>query len=229
MNPSDPNLLMIEAAVRSLGTLCDHVVFVGGSTTGLLITEEARPQSRATQDVDVIIELASLPDYYELEQELRNRGFSPDTKVICRWHIDHLIFDVIPTRDIGLGFENRWYPLAAQRAKQHSLPSGAVIRVVTPPFFISTKLEAFYDRGNGDYGASHDMEDIITVVDGRVELIDEIETADADVRTYIKEEFDYLLATPEFVDSLSWHLLGDAASQARLPELIRRLRTIAGI
>lgn len=229
MNPNDPNVLMIEAAVRSLGTLCDHVVFVGGSTTGLLITENARPQARATQDVDVIVELASLPAYYELEKELRSRGFRSDTEVICRWHVGQLIFDVIPTRDVGLGFENRWYPLAAQRAEQRRLPSGAIIRVVTPPLFISTKLEAFYDRGNGDYGASHDMEDIITVIDGRAELIDEIEAADPEVRSYLKEEFDDLLATPEFVDSLSWHLPGDAVNQARLPELIRRLRAIAEI
>ena len=130
MNPNDPNVLMVEAAVRSLGDICDRVVFVGGSTTGLLVTEDSRPQARATQDVDVIVELASLPAYYELDKELRRSGFRSDAEVTCRWHIGELKFDVIPTRDVGLGFANRWYPLAAQRAERRALPSGAVIRVL---------------------------------------------------------------------------------------------------
>lgn len=229
MNPNDPNVLMIEAAVRSLGNLCERVIFVGGSTTGLLITEDSRPLARATQDIDVIIELASLPAYYELEKELRGRGFRSDTDITCRWHVGSLKFDVIPAKDVGLGFQNRWYPLAAKTAERHTLPSGASIRVVTPPFFIGTKLEAFYDRGNGDYGTSHDMEDIISVVDGRAELAREIAIADVELRDYITEEFDDLLARPEFLESLAWHLPGDVANQARLPELIRRLREIAGI
>ena len=229
MNQYDPNVIMIEAAVHSLGSLCERVVFVGGSTTGLLITEHARPPARATQDVDVIIEIASLPAYYELEQELRSRGFRSDKEITCRWHCGNLKFDVIPTKDVGLGFENRWYPSAAKNAARHTLPSGADIRVVTPPYFVGTKLEAFYDRGKGDYGTSHDMEDIVTVVDGRVELAEEIAGADSELRDYITEEFDDLLARPEFLESLAWHLPGDASNQARLPELIRRLRAIAGI
>lgn len=230
MNPNDPNVQMIEAAVQSLGgDLCERVVFVGGSTTGLLITEVSRPAARATQDVDVIVELASLPAYYELEKELRARGFRSDTEVICRWHVGSLKFDVIPTRDVGLGFENRWYPLAAQNANRLRLPSGAVIRVVAPPYFIGTKLEAFYGRGRGDYGASHDMEDIISIVDGRYELAEEILAADAELREYIREEFDDLISRPDFLESLAWHLPGDATNQARLPELIRRLREIAGL
>jgi predicted nucleotidyltransferase len=229
LNPNDPNVLMIEAAVRALGELCDRVVFVGGLTTGLLVTEDARPRARATQDIDVIVELASLSAYYKLGQELRDRGFRSDTEVTCRWHAGELKFDFIPTRDVGLGFENRWYPRAAEQAKRLSLPSGAIIRIVTPPYFVSTKLEAFYGRGEGDYRASHDLEDIVTVVDGRLELIDEVAAADSDVRSYIQEEFDDLLAREEFVDSLSGHLPGDAANQARLPELIRRFRALAGI
>lgn len=229
MNATDPNVLMVEAAVRSLGDICDRVVFVGGSTTGLLITESSRPQARATKDVDVIVELASLSAYYALEQELRSRGFSSDQEVTCRWHFGELKFDVIPTRDVGLGFENRWYPLAAQQSEQRLLPSGAVIKVIAPPLFIGTKLEAFHSRGNGDYGASHDMEDIIAVVDGRAELATEIAGSNAELTNYIREEFDDLLARSEFVDSLAWHLPGDAVNQARLPELIRRFRAIAGI
>jgi predicted nucleotidyltransferase len=192
------------------------------------MTDQTRPVARSTQDVDVIVELASLPAYYGLQKELKARGFREDHEITCRWHIGNLQIDVIPTRDVGLGFENRWYPLAAQRATPQTLPSGAIIRVVTPALFIATKLEAFYGRGRGDYGASHDMEDIISVVDGRPELAQEIALADKELRNYVIEEVDALLSTQEFVDSIAWHLPGDAQNQARLPEIIRRLRAISG-
>ena len=39
--------------------------------------------------------------------------------------------------------------------------------MVTAPYFMATKIEAFYGRGGDDFLGSHDMEDIITVIDGR--------------------------------------------------------------
>ena len=34
----NPNLAMLEIAVRALGDLCESLVFVGGCATGLLVT-----------------------------------------------------------------------------------------------------------------------------------------------------------------------------------------------
>lgn len=229
MNPHDPNILLVEFVVKSLGAICERFVFVGGSATGLLITDAARPPVRATKDVDVIAELASLVSYYQLQGELKRIGFQEDPEVTCRWRIGDLKVDVMPTKEVGLGFSNRWYPRAAQQATRYRLPSGAEIRLVSPPLFVATKLEAFHGRGNGDYGASHDMEDIVTVVDGRPELATEIAASDADLRAYIVDELDALLADEQFVDTLNWHFAGDAANQARVPEVIQRLRNIAGI
>jgi predicted nucleotidyltransferase len=229
MNPNDPNVLLVEFVVRSLGDICERFVFVGGSATGLLITDPARPPVRATKDVDVIAEIASLVGYYELQGELKRLGFREDPEVTCRWRIGDLKVDVMPTQEVVLGFTNRWYPRAAQQATRYRLPSGAEIRLVSPPLFIATKIEAFHGRGNGDYGVSHDMEDIVTVVDGRPELATEIAASDADLRAYIVEEIDALLADEQFVDTLNWHFAGDAANQARVPQVIQRFRNIAGI
>jgi hypothetical protein len=44
------------------------------------------------------------------------------------------------------------------------------IRVVTAPYFIATKLEAYKGRGKGDFVGSHDLEDLVSVVDGRENL-----------------------------------------------------------
>lgn len=50
------------------------------------------------------------------------------------------------------------------------LPSGKHIRMVSAPYFLITKLEAFDGRGGGDYLLSHDIEDIIAVLDGSPRL-----------------------------------------------------------
>ena len=52
-----PNLEMLRAAVKNLGELADEMVFVGGCTTGLLITDEGAAEVRATDDVDSIVEV----------------------------------------------------------------------------------------------------------------------------------------------------------------------------
>jgi hypothetical protein len=83
------------------------------------------------------------------------------------------------------------------------------------------------DRGQGDFLVSHDLEDIVTVVDGRPSLVDEVRAAPSDLSTYLRQQFQDLTNSSDFLDALAGHLPGDAASQARLPEPIRRLRALA--
>src|ERR1700722_20277338 len=68
-----------------------EIVFVGGCTTGLLISDSAASPVRATDDVDVIVEVASYAEYARFSKRLRNVGFSEDSSEgapICRWLID---------------------------------------------------------------------------------------------------------------------------------------------
>jgi hypothetical protein len=101
--------------------------------------------------------------------------------------------------------------------------------LVTAPCFLATKLEAFRDRGNCDYVASHDLEDIIAVIDGRGSIANDVEHGDPSIRRYLADEMRRLLAIPAFADALAGHLQSDAASQARRSIVIDRLRAIAGI
>jgi hypothetical protein len=93
--------------------------------------------------------------------------------------------------------------------------------VVTTPYFIGTKLEAFGGRGRGDFYASSDLEDIITVLDGCPSVVDEVETSPRELRRYIGKEVRRLLDNPEFVNALPGHLSGDEISQARVPMILR--------
>jgi hypothetical protein len=67
-------------------------------------------------------------------------------------------------------------------AEQRELELGLKILLVNPVYFCASKLEAFRDRGKNDYWGSHDLEDVIAVVDGRAELVREIRAAQNDVR-----------------------------------------------
>ena len=227
----DPNLPILTLIAKSLGTLCDSLVFVGGCATGLLLTTPRAQAIRATQDVDVVVHAVSTADYYAMEKAVESRGFKHDLSPeapICRWVLQGVALDLMPSQPGILGFHNRWYPLAIETAAQIKL-NGMDIRLITAPVFVATKFEAFHGRGNNDYLASHDLEDIITVVDGRPELVQEIEQADGELRRYIATEINALLEDRNFLMALAGHLPGDVASQARLPELLRRMRAIGNI
>jgi predicted nucleotidyltransferase len=103
------------------------------------------------------------------------------------------------------------------------------VRVVTAVYFCATKLEAFAGRGKHDYQSSHDLEDLMAVVDGRAELAEEIHSGPQDVRACIAAEFRTLFATPGFLDALPGYLLPDQASQARVSILLERLKKIEAL
>lgn len=216
LNPNDMNVMLLERVARSLGSeLCDQFAFVGGAVAGLLITDPANPMIRSTEDVDVVADVRALSDYHRLEKALRKRGFVQDMHAespICRWRVEGVAVDVMPTDESILGFSNRWYPRCVQTAQAIDLPSGLTIRLVSAPVFIGTKLEAFYGRGAGDYLASHDMSDIISVLDGRETLVNECRQTASDLRGYLAEKFSALLADRRFLDALPGHLPGDAIS-----------------
>jgi len=223
--------LLIEAA-RLLKPLLGELVFVGGSTTALLITDNAAAEVRPTYDVDAIAEITSYAAYAHFSERLRKCGFTEDTSEgapICRWRQKKTILDVMPLDERILGFSNRWYKAAMDSALVHEVESDLRVRVVDPVYFCATKLEAFAGRGKGDYQSSHDLEDLIAVSDGRSELANEILAGPKDVRAYIATEISKLLATPAFLDALPGYLLPDQASQARVSILLERLKTMAVI
>lgn len=233
LNPNDPNVVMLELVARHLGDdLCGQFAFVGGAVAGLLITDPAMPAIRPTEDVDIVAEVLALADYHRIEKLLRARGFAQDMRPgapICRWQVAGVTVDVMPTNEEILGFANRWYPLCVTTAEPLALPSGVSIRVIQAPVFVGTKLEAFHGRGAGDYLFSPDLGDILSVVDGRDNLINECMQAPQPLRAYLAEQFTTLLADRRFLDALPGHLPGDAISQDRLPDLEDKIRRIAGL
>lgn len=112
------NLAMLELVASKLEKLCDDVVFLGGYTTALFITDTHTPDARMTFDVDCIVDVISKSEYYQLAEKLREKGFeqSHQDNIICRWHYEDVSLDVMPTDEKILGFSNKWYKSAIQHA-----------------------------------------------------------------------------------------------------------------
>jgi predicted nucleotidyltransferase len=228
---NNPNITMLDLMAQRLGPeLCENMVFVGGAAAGLLITDLALPAIRRTDDIDVVTPTQALEDFHKLENQLRELGFTPDMRPeapLCRWQIDNMTVDVMPSKEEVLGFANRWYVLSVATAQIHELPSGTRVKVIRAPEFIATKLEAFFGRGQGDFLFSHDIGDIISVIDGRESLLLECQASHRPLREYLSLQFQSLLKNMVFLDSLPGHLPPDLASQERLPDLLQTIQHIA--
>lgn len=109
----DTLIQMLEAVAQALGEeLREQVAFVGGCTTVLLITDDFTLESiRGTDDVDLVIHLAGTPAWYQLEQQLKTRGFkiTGQDEVTCRFRLGALKVDFMPTVEEVLGFANPWF------------------------------------------------------------------------------------------------------------------------
>lgn len=230
--PLDPNRPILLMIAKALGDLRKQLVFVGGCATGLLVTRMRADVIRPTEDVDLVAQVATVQAYHAFEGELRCRGFVQDMTAgapICRWRFNAIAVDFMPSEPHILGFSNRWYPLAIETAQLVSLDHETVIKLIAAPVFIATKLEAFLGRGQGDFLMSHDLEDVVTVIDGRPELLDEIKTSPPELCQYVREQFSGLIRNDHFMTALQGYLPGDMASQARLGSLLEKINAIASI
>lgn len=216
------NILRIRAVSTALQELGNSVVFVGGATVSLYAdreTEEVRP----TDDVDILIELISYNDYAAIEKRLREKGFvnDIDSKVICRYKIQGIIVDVMPTSDEILGFTNIWYSPGFANSITYQLTEETEIRILAPTYFLATKLEAFKNRGKEDGRTSTDFEDIIFFLNNRSTIWEELKNTSSPLRNYLLESFKNLLAKKYVEEWVSGHL--EYAEQGRVEFILGSL------
>lgn len=185
---ADHNYEMIEFVAQGLGDeFLSEVAFVGGCTTAMLVTDAAvLDDIRFTDDVDLVIELAGIPAWERLTQRLAAKGFkiTGEDEVNCRFRFNDIIVDVMPSDAAVLGYANRWFVEGLAHAVSFALPAGTKIKIFEPPYFLATKLEAFSGRGEGD-PYHKDVEDIVILIDGRPELLEEVLRADAELIQFI--------------------------------------------
>lgn len=227
--------LMLQRVAVALGPeLAAQMAFVGGCTTALMLTDAiSRESVRFTDDVDLIVHVLGGASWYALQARLQQRGFlvSAEDEVICRMRlatggVSPLIVDFMPDDERILGFSNRWYADALRTAQNYTLPDGTVIRLVTPVYFVATKLEAYRGRGNDDPMASRDIEDLLTVIDGRESLRAELGAADPALQQVVAAQLRELLAHPDFEYAVQSTARGNAQREALL---FRRLEAMISL
>jgi predicted nucleotidyltransferase len=167
------------------------------------MAEEVRP----TNDVDIIIELLTYKDYAAIDERLRSMGFENDidSGIICRYKIQGVIVDVMPTGENVLNFSNRWYPDGFQNAIEYIIDDEITIKIFDVTYFIASKLEAFKGRGKNDGRTSTDFEDIVYVFENRRSVWNDMENVQIEVNKYLRNEFTNLMANPYFEDWIDAH------------------------
>ncbi|MBD0331198.1 MAG: hypothetical protein ICV66_00940 [Chitinophagaceae bacterium] len=212
---SRESITRIKVVYDALEELANEVVFVGGATVALY-ADRPSGEARPTDDVDILVELIHYRDYAAIEERLRSKGFTNDTEsgVICRYRVHGIIVDVMPTGQNALGFTNPWYEKGYATAVTHTLDEYYSIKIFQPVYFLATKMEAFNNRGGGDGRWSSDFEDIVYVLNNRNSIWAELQTADKEVKAYLKKQFRLLLENEYISEWISVHL--EQSEQKRL-------------
>lgn len=217
------NIVRIKAVANALKDLKAKIVFVGGATVSLY---PDRPvfEVRPTDDIDVIIEILNYTERARLEEKLRLIGFSHDTEsgVICRYQIQGIIVDIMPTNDSSIGFTNKWYPDGFKTAVDYKIDETNLIKIMSAPYFIATKLEAHKGRGRNDGRTSQDFEDIVYVLENRGVIWSELDNAKQSVQKYLQTEFKTLLENPNFFEWIDAHV--ERSGQPATSHIIDRIK-----
>jgi predicted nucleotidyltransferase len=213
------NVMRIKVVYDALQELAEKVVFVGGAVVSLYADRPAIGV-RPTDDVDIVVELMNYSGFAAIEGKLREKGFVHDKEsgIICRYKINGVIVDIMPSGEGILGFSNKWYVDAFANSFQFILSDQYDIRLFQPAWFVASKLEAFNDRGGNDGRMSSDFEDIVFILNNRNVIWEEMESAPNPLKKYLKEQFDSLLANQYIYEWIGTHL--EFSEQKRVTMII---------
>lgn len=222
----------IEEAILKLDDKLKHVprrfAFLGGSLLSLLITDKTVDAIRVTKDVDVMMDIRSRKEYHQVDALLERLGFRHDMREnapICRWICEGVTVDVLPIHEDVLGWKSKWFDVALDEASEIKIGE-RVVRVISAPFFVALKLEAFEDRGQNDFIGSTDFEDIICLFNGRESIVEEI-AASKRLRTFLSAKFAGYLSSTELVDAIDGFVQTEDNPDGRKNLILQRFRTVA--
>lgn len=201
------NQKIIQNVAKALGDLNDDVIYVGGATVSLYIDDTAANDVRATNDVDISVEIGSLNQLEALREELISKGFkqTADLDVMCRFKFEDILVDVMGTKPIGWAPANPWFELGFNNRKQIQVGDYSIY-IMPLTYFLASKFDAHNNRGGNDPRMSHDFEDIIYILDNRSDWYEIILTADDEVSTYLLAQFRTVLESNRMQEAILGNL-----------------------
>jgi len=191
-----------------LKELREKVVFVGGAVINLYNDDLASGEIRPTEDIDMTLQLDNYFEWVKMQERLLELEFYPDPfgHAICSYQFNGIPIDIMPAENSAIGQSNRWYAPGFKDLKKVIIGNNISIQILSPPYFLATKFEAFKNRGFNDYRASHDFEDIIFVLDNRTMIVNEILNANEEVKNFLKKEILFLKNHKNADEILSMHI-----------------------
>jgi len=225
MKNKDINLQVVALVATALKELLSQMVFVGGATLSLYIDDIVVDEIRTTSDIDMTIQLAGFAEWVKMQERLAQLGFSPDPErqAICGYLYKGISVDIMPSEDGPIGKSNTWYKPGFDYLQTVKVENTEV-KILSAPYFLATKFEAFHDRG-GDYRTSHDFEDIIFVMDYRTTIAEEILSADSKVKLFLKNELSKILSNSYSEEILRVHIHPSVVKE-RYPLLLEKIKKI---
>ena len=224
---------IIESIAKLNDALADapfNFAFLGGSVLSLLVTDRTADAIRVTKDVDVMVDVKNRREFHAAERLLESRGFKHDTREgapICRWIYGDVTVDILPIREDVLGWRSKWFGEALSAAQTADC-GGLQVNVISAPYFVALKLEAFEGRGRGDFLASTDFEDVICLFNGRASIVSEI-AADAQLAQVLGRKFRAYLNAPELEDAVDGFVQTESNPSKRRATILARFQSVAAL
>jgi len=218
----------ITEIASALGELNERSVFVGGAIVSLYADDPAADEARPTKDIDIALEIVTLGQLEKIREDLAKKGFFPDPEesVICRFVYQGILVDVMSTKEIGWAPANSWFREGFEHLQTITLAGNISIQILHLSYFLASKFDAFHNRGI-DPRNSKDLEDIIFLLDNRVNLVADIIASPPNVLSYLQSEFSSLL-TRDMEESILGHM-NPFSRKDRFPMLKEKLQTILQI
>ncbi len=197
----------IISFVKDLQEIMDKIVFVGGATLLFYIDKDLKgnPDIRFTEDIDIAINIKTKSEFYKIQELLKSKGYKEavDSNIISRFKNKDIIVDIIPIEERILGFTNRWYKRGFDKTMIIEIGDREKnkIKILSPPYFLASKLEAFFSRGIKDPYISQDLDDIVFILNVRKNIKKEIlESNDIELQKFISTGMKNIFANQKVKD-----------------------------
>ena len=200
------NFGVVKRVSEALGEMNERVAYVGGAVVSLYADDPAAEDVRPTKDVDITLQIVSFRELTEIQEGLAKKGIypAPQEKIACRFQYEDILIDVMSTKEVGWAPSDPWFGPGFRNLITYRLDPTTSIQIFPVAYFLATKFSAFHGRGD-DPKTSKDFEDIVYVLDNRLDIVNEIKNSPEDVQLFLKSEFRELLKD-EMEEGISCHL-----------------------
>ncbi|MDD2238090.1 MAG: hypothetical protein PHG65_12870 [Kiritimatiellae bacterium] len=218
----------ISTVVRSMKEIGVSFALIGGSALPYLL--DPAYIHRPTNDVDVVVEVTTRIAYSKLERKLERAGFHHDMTggPRCRWLLDDITVDVLPTSPNAAEFGSVWFEEAMSALESVTARDGTEFHVIGPAHLLATKLTSYFDPKRDDDKKISDLEDIVSLVEGCSKLLPALEIGSMELQRHISGRIRLLLASADF-NNLLLGLISQPAPPGAYNRVLQRMVSISNM